>query len=142
MYANDSNDFLPKFAHPVPTKIWCAPDGPLVDGGYIPSKIIYGGSGPGFYTGACPSSAYMWEYAMNWWISGQGYLRRGRITKPSDSVIVIETKMDYYFNPGSSTQNVDMWRHNLQMNFLYCDGHLDSRKRFAFAYSVPFWKSW
>jgi prepilin-type processing-associated H-X9-DG protein len=139
MYADDNRDFLPRYGD-FPSggmNIWCAPNGPLVTGKYISKVIIYGGDSTAGY-GACPSASLMWEYAMNWYV-GKAYLKRGMIKSPSGTFIVLESAQAYYFAPGADS--INMWRHSMQMNILYCDGHVSPRKRFSLAYSAPFYKS-
>jgi prepilin-type processing-associated H-X9-DG protein/prepilin-type N-terminal cleavage/methylation domain-containing protein len=142
MYANDNRDFLPRYADGPSANqhMWYTPTGPLVDGGYIPAKIIYGGNATIGFDGACPSVRNMADYSMNWWV-GNAHLRRGKITKPSDSLIVLEAN-NYFFVPGTTADNINMWRHNLQMNILYCDGHVSGHRRFPLIYRVPLWRSW
>jgi len=146
MYANDNNDFLPKYADgpAMNQNIWCAPGGPLIGAGYIQWQIVYGGNASKGY-GACPSRQKMWEYSMNWH-AGSTRIKKNAIKAPGGSFIVMETTASgngiVMFAPSSSAGDV-YWGHNNSINLLFCDGHVENKHLFNITtYAAPLWKSW
>jgi len=130
MYSDDYNGFCPKAEGYSSTKQWSAENGPLVEGGYLNWKVVFGGnSSLGGYVGACPSRWTMWEYGLNWYLgAGSPFLKYSKFLHPSETLMVGEGK-DLWTVGWVYKDDMDWWEHNGGANVLYCDGHVDWMKK-------------
>ena len=103
---------------------------------------------------ACPSvkayKNYVIDYGMNYWlrewagihystgITMQGYLKSSRVKKNSDAVLLSEPINMYYIAyEDTLLDQSTAYRHDLEVNALYLDGHASSSRMNKFKLRLP-----